>query len=158
VAVQDNKIFIIRGDSPSLAINVFDFNGDRLFTIKHKIEKIEIPKNFVNRIQEHFQIKFPNNDYFIKNLNLPDYFPAVRNLYAADHKLYVITFKETSGKTKVLQFDTRGNFLGELFLPIKERNPEQLYPFSFSNKKFYQLYENEKTENWELAITPINIE
>jgi hypothetical protein len=156
-AVQDNKIFMIRGDSPSFAVDAYDFNGSKLFTIKRNTEKIEIPKSFVDRIHEHFRLKFrsKNSDYFIKNLNLPDYFPAVRKLCAADHKLYVVTFKEAAGKNEVLVFSTKGIFLEKIHLPVKERNPEQLFPFSFSNDTFYQLVENEEKENWELFITQI---
>jgi hypothetical protein len=43
--------------------------------------------------------------------------------------------------------------LRKILLPVKEKNPEQLFPFSFSKDKFYQLVENEKTENWELLET-----
>ncbi len=155
-AVHDNKIFLSRGDAPSLAIDVFDFNGDKLFTINHPMEKIKIPKGFVDRISKYFRLKFrnKNSDYFIKHLNLPDHFPAVRNLCAADHTLYVVTFKEEAGKTEVLVFAVDGKFLGKIRLPVKERNPEQLFPFSFSNDTFYQLVENEESENWELFVTP----
>ena len=156
-AVQDNKIFMIRGDAPSFAVNVFDFDGRKLSTIKHKTEKIKIPKSFVDRIHEYFRLKYrsKNSDYFIKNLNLPDDFPAVRKLCAADHKLYAVTFKETAGKTEVLIFSTKGDFLEKIRLPVKERNPEQLFPLSISNDTFYQLEENEEKENWELFVTPI---
>lgn len=156
-AVHDNKIFLTRGDAPVLAIDVYDFNGDKRFTINHPVEKVKIPMDFVDRIHKHFRLKFrnKNSDYFIKNLNLPDYFPAVRTFYTADRKLYVITFKEEAGKTEVLVFASGGKFQGKIHLPVKERNPEQLFPFSFSNDRFYQLVENEENETWELFVTPI---
>ncbi len=156
-AVHDNKIFLTRGDAPFLAIDVFDFNGNKLFTIKHRMGKVKISRHFVDRVHKHFRLKFrnKNSDYFIKNLNLPGHFPAVRNLCTADHKLYVVTFKEEAGKTEVLVFAVDGKFLGKIRLPVKERNPEQLFPFSFSDDTFYQLVENEENENWELFVTPI---
>jgi hypothetical protein len=155
-AVHQNRIFLTRGDSPDFAIDVFDFNGNKLDSIKHNKENIKIPKSFVSRIHKYFRVKFRNrsSDYFIKNLNLPDYFPAVRNFSTADNKLYVVTFKETAGKTEVLVFSAKGNFLRKILLPVKEKNPEHLFPFSFSKDKFYQLIENEETENWELFVTP----
>ncbi len=79
----------------------------------------------------------------------------MRRLSAADHKLYAVTFKKNDGKTLLHVFATDGKFQEDIFLPLEERNPEQLYPFSISKNSFYQLIENEETETWELFVTPV---
>jgi len=157
VSLSGDKIFMARGDSPSLAIHVFDFEGSQLYSIEHDLEKLRIPQSFVDEIHAHFKIKFTRgSDYFIKTLNLPKQFPAVRDFRIADDRIYVLTFKTVSLENEVIVFDVKGNLLEKKFLPVKEMNPERLYPFSFSKNKLYQLIFNEETENWELHITDID--
>lgn len=157
VSISRDKIFMARGDSPSLSIHVFDFEGNLLYSIKHDPEKLRVPQSFVDEIHAHFKIKFTRaSDYFIKNLNLPKHFPAVRDFRVADGKIYVLTFKKESHENEVIMFDVKGNLLQKKFLPVKEMNPERLYPFSFSKNKVYQLIFNEETENWELHIIDID--
>ncbi len=157
VSVYKERIYIARGDAPLFAIHVFDFEGDKLFSVEHNSEKFKIPTSFIDEIHEHFKIKFQRSaNYFIKNLNLPKHFPAIRNFSVADEKIYVFTFKKLSNKKEVLIFDIKGKLLKTVFLPVKEMNPEYLCPFSFYKERFYQLLFIEETENWELHITDIN--
>ncbi len=157
VSVYKNRIYLARGDAPLFAIHVFDFKGNKLFTVEHDSEKFKIPSSFIGEIHEHFKIKFQRSaSYMIENLNLPKYFPAIRNFSVQDDKIYVLTFKKVSQEDEVLIFNIKGNLLKKLSLPVKEMNPEHLCPFSFYNDKFYQLVFNEETGNWELHITGIN--
>jgi hypothetical protein len=160
VAAADNKIFLTRGDSPRLSIDAFDLDGNKLFTIERNIENVKISEEFIVRCREHFQAKFriKSDHPEIKKIieTLPEVFPAVRAMCAADHKLYVVTFKEAAGQTLVLVFSTKGDFLEEISLPVKEKDPEKLFPFSVNKNKFYQIVESEKNEEWELFVTPIN--
>jgi len=157
VSVYKDRIYIVRGDAPLFAIHVFDFEGNKLFTVEHNSEKFKIPWSFIDEIHEHFKIKFQRSaGYFIKNLNLPKYFPAIRNFSVQDDKIYVLTFKKASNANEALIFDIKGSLLKKLFLPVRAMNPEHLCPFSFYKEKYYQLIFNEKTENWELHITDIN--
>jgi len=159
IAVQDNKIFIARGDSPTLMIDTFNTTtGSKLFTIRHKTDKVSIPKSYLERLRTYFQSKYrlKSDDPYLKELSLPKFFPAMRNFCAADQKIYVVTFKELNSQTNIMIFSTDGSFEGNTYLPVKERNPEHLAPFSISKNRFYQIVENEETENWELFVSPIN--
>ena len=157
VSIYEDRIYLARGDAPLFAIHVFDFQGNKLFTVEHDSEKFKIPQGFIDEIHEHFKIKFQRGaSYFIKNLNLPKYFPAIRNFSVQDDKIYVMTFKNVSQENEVLIFDIKGSLLKKVFLPIRAMNPEHLCPFSFYKDKFYQLIFNEETEKWELHITDIN--
>ena len=156
VSIHDKKIFFARGDAPSIAIDVFDFDGNKRYTVKHKSEKVEIPQRFIQKIHQHFKVKFRGyDDYFLKELNLPEYFPGIRHFAAAGNKIYVFTFKKLQDKNEVIIFDIKGNFLKKTFLPAREENPERLYPFSFYKNRFYQLIENEENENWELHVVDV---
>ncbi len=157
VSVYKNRIYLARGDAPLFAIHVFDFEGNKLFTVERDSEAFKIPSSFIDEIHEHFKIKFQRYaSYVIKNLNLPKHFPAILNFSVQDDKIYVLTFKQESNANEVLLFDIKGNLLKKVFLPIRAMNPEHLCPFSFYKDKFYQLVFNEETENWELHITGIN--
>jgi hypothetical protein len=157
VSVYKDRIYIARGDAPLFGIHVFDFKGNILFSVEHDTEMLTIPASFVDEIHEHFKIKFQwGANHFIKNLNLPKHFPAIRHFSVADEKIYVLTFKQLSNTREVLVFDIKGKLLKTVFLPIKEMNPEHLCPFSFYEEKFYQLIFDEETENWELHVTDIN--
>ena len=157
VSVSNDKIFIARGDAPEFAIHIFDFKGNKIYTLEHKIEHMRIPSGFVDEIHEHFKVKYNERaGYFIKNLNLPKHFPAIRDFRVADDKIYVFTFKEASDQKDVLIFDINGNFFKKISLPAQEMNPERLSPFSFYDNKFFQLVFNDVTENWELHITRID--
>ncbi len=157
VSVYKNRIYLARGDAPLFAIHVFDFEGNKLFTVEHDSEKFKIPSSFIDEIHEHFKIKFQRGaSYFIKNLNLPKYFPAIRNFSVQDDKIYVMTFKKVSHENEVLIFDVKGNILKKVSLPVRAMNPEHLCPFTFYKDKFYQLTFNEETEKWELHITDID--
>jgi hypothetical protein len=157
VSIYKDRIYLARGDAPLFAIHVFDFQGNKLFTVEHDSEKFKIPQGFIDEIHEHFKIKFQRGaSYFIKNLNLPKHFPAIRNFSVQDDKIYVMTFKNVSQENEVLIFDIKGSLLKKVSLPVRAMNPEHLCPFSFYKDKFYQLIFIEKTENWELHITDIN--
>jgi hypothetical protein len=157
VSVYKDRIYLARGDAPLFAIYVFDFEGNKLFTVEHDSEKLKIPLSFIGEIHEHFKIKFQRGaSYQIKNLNLPKHFPAIRNFSVQDDKIYVFTFKNVSQENEVLISDTKGSLLKKVFLPVRAMNPEYLCPFSFYKNKFYQLIFIEETENWELHITDIN--
>ena len=157
VSISNDKIFMARGDATEFAIHVFDFEGNKLYSLEHQTEKIRIPPGFVEEIHEHFKIKFQERAaYAIKNLNLPNRFPAIQDFRINDDKIYVFTFKEVAGKREVVISDIRGNFLKKTYLPAREMNPERLSPFSIHRNTFYQLVFNEDTENWELHSTGID--
>ena len=157
VSVSNDKIFIARGDALEFAVHVFDFKGNKLYTLEHNTENIRIPPGFVDEIHEHFRVKYNERaEYFIKNLNLPKHFPAIRDFSVADDKIYVFTFEEVSDQKEVIIFNIKGDLVKTSSLPAQEMSPERLSPFSFYKNKFYQLVFNEKTENWELHRTDID--
>jgi hypothetical protein len=43
----------------------------------------------------------------------------------------------------------------KIYLPLKEKNVYQLFPFDIKDGKLYQLIENEDTEEYELFVTEI---
>lgn len=149
----ENELYIARGDSPQIHIDVYNVNGEKSRSIISNFERPLIPQDFIDEIHRHFKLKFRDRAvYAIKSLNLPKRFPAIRDFQINDGKIYVITFTKESGKTLVYVFDCQGKQLGIRKLVIKEKHPEQLYPFAFYKEKFYQIEEDGLNEKWFLTV------
>jgi hypothetical protein len=56
---------------------------------------------------------------------------------------------------KISYFTTEGKFLKRFYLPVKEMDVQFYPPYTVRDNRFYQLLENEETEQWELHITEI---
>lgn len=156
--VNDGKIFISRGSSEDLVIDVFDGQGNKLNTLTLKVEKIRVPDSFIKRVHSYFRLKFKRGlEHNIKYTKFPPYFPALRRFTVRDKKIYVITYKRSreDRDNEMIILDINGRVLQKVMLPIVEKNPEYLYPFAIQGGKFYQVVENEETEEWELFINEI---
>jgi hypothetical protein len=75
----------------------------------------------------------------------PEYYPAIKDFFAADNKIYVKTYKTRNGKEEFVILDLKGTFLKQFFLP---ESKSHLY--TISKDVFYYLKEEEDLEEWEL--------
>ena len=91
----------------------------------------------------------------LKPIIFPGEFPAIRDYYVADGRIYVLTYKEEDGKSEWLIFDLAGKFLKRLFLPYQYMTPVDGYPTAVKNETLYQLIESEEGEEWALHITDL---
>ena len=152
----EDKLFIVKGKD--LVIEVLDKAGEKRYSITYDYKRIKVTADDKKRVLYHFKTDPETKSYFemIKPILFPDYFPAIRNYYIADKKIYVITYKKENEKTECIIFDIKGKFLKQVFLPYIYVNPIDEYPTAIKNGTLYQLAENEDTEAWELHITGIN--
>jgi hypothetical protein len=126
--VHDSKIFISRGGSQTFLIDVYDKSGEKLKSITHPVVPIKIPSTFAKQVHNYFRVKFRRGlEHNIKYTTYGEYFPAIRKFTVKDNKIYVITYKRIEGKNQLLILDS-----------------------SVYKGIFYQLVENEETEEWEL--------
>ncbi|MGD2090169.1 MAG: hypothetical protein PVH61_28590 [Candidatus Aminicenantes bacterium] len=157
IRVEDNKMFY-RGDDQK--IYAFDENGNQIYSITPEYEKVKFTEELKNRY-----INFSKNDYRYKyvyeqdknRIKWPDYFPLIRDLRVANKKIYVITFKSINDKKECYIYDSAdGKFIKKVFIPLAEKNVQELYPYTIKNGKVYQLVENLNEEEWELHVIDIN--
>jgi hypothetical protein len=134
-------------------IYIFDGNGSPLYSIRPEYE----PVPFSGEQQRKFELDFKTHPRFNslyevvkKQLKYPGYFPLMRYFHAADQKVYVRTYREVKGESEFFIFTIEGKLLKRLMLPVKEKDALESYPYTIENGKFYQLVENEQTEEWEL--------
>jgi len=164
--VYDNKIFV--EESPrGFFIEVFDSEGKKLYEIKKEYEKIKITdahkKEVVERLKQDPLVKLQGweNIKRILKFNFFDSFPAIKDIFVTENKIYIQTFNRKDSKDEFIIMDLAGNLQKKIFL-----NPGQtpdvliqilgLGPkFYWINKnKIYYLIEN-AAEEWELHVTAI---
>jgi hypothetical protein len=154
--VYKDKLFSAKGTD--LVIDVFDRTGKKLYSISRDYKKLKITDGDKDRVIHHLKTSREFKDYFeaIKPITFPDYFPAIRNYSIADDRVYVFTYKREGEKTECLIFDIDGKYLKRRFILCSYIDPVDEYPFVIKNGNFYQLIENEETEEWDLHISPID--
>jgi hypothetical protein len=152
---DEDNLFIVKGKD--LVIDVLDKAGEKRYSITYDYKRINVTADDKKRVLDHLKTDPETKPYLemIKPIIFPGYFPAIRNYYIADKKIYVLTYKQKNDKTECFIFDMKGTFLKQVFLPYVYVNPVDEYPAAIKNGRLYQLIENEGTEEWELHITGI---
>jgi hypothetical protein len=96
---------------------------------------------------------------FGDRLVFPEYLPAIWGLKyhcrEENEELYVLSRKTRDNKKEFLVFNIQGKLLKKIYLPLKEKNVNSLFPFDIKDGKLYQLIENGDTEEYELFVTEI---
>lgn len=152
-----DRVFIAH--KKDFIIDVFDKNGNKLYSIEKEYKKLKISGTHKEGIIDYFR-KDPRFraifERFQKRLRFPPYFPAIRDFNTDNGKLYVRTYKKSQGKTDFFILSLEGKLLRTVFLPIVEKDGKESYPYIIKNKNVYQLVEN-SDEEWELHIHSIKI-
>ena len=161
--VCDNKIIVAGGTD--FVIEVFDNQGKKLFVISRKYLRVrfsEVHKEKVLNLYKTRPSTAPDYDWWRKNIHFPDFFPAIRTVYAADNKIYVRTYREKESKSEFFVFDSDGRFMKKVFLSIAPSSAKNAYPylydsspFTIKNGNLYQLILDEETEEWALHVQPV---
>jgi len=153
--VSDGKLLIGGKDG---VIYIFDGNGNPLYTIRPQYE----PVPFSGEQQRKFELDFKTHPRFNslyevvkKQLKYPGYFPLMRYFLTADNKVYIRTYRDVQGESEFFIFTIEGKLLKRVMLPVKEKDALESYPYTIQDGKFYQLVENEQTEEWELHVEKI---
>lgn len=134
-------------------ITVFDKNGNKLYVIDKKIDRIEVSGEFKKRRLE--ELKIMGYWEHIKNRNITcyNYFPPIRYFKVADGKIYVTTYKTKIDKVEFVVLDASGKILKKVFLPFITDEDGTIVKFNLyqiKNNTLYCLIENQETEEWEL--------
>ncbi len=152
-----DRLFLNQGIE--FLIDVYDQSGNKIKTITREYKKIKITDTHKEKALEFYQTN-PNTKNIFQRIKriiqFPDYFPAIRDIFLDQEKLYVATYFNRGTESEFLVFDINGKFLERIFLDMKGEAPfimPSLYTIFNGNK--YQLIENLKEEAWEIHITPI---
>jgi len=158
-AVDDDKIFV--ADSrKGLFISVFNHNGNLLYEINKKYEKIKVTSAFKeNFMKEQKESEDWDQLKMRFNFSFKEYYPAFFTFKIRDHKIYVITYEKKEGKYTVKVMDLKGNILNRSFAFLPNPMEREIYGFpnysttyDICNNKIYYLKENQESDMWELHI------
>jgi hypothetical protein len=159
VEASKDKIFTIM--SPDFEIKIFDYNGKLLHIIKRENpeDRVKVNESHKKAVHEYMKLRWRGYPGIKDRLVFPEYLPAIWGLKyhcrEENEELYVLSRKARDNKTECFVFNIRGKLLKKIYLPLKEKNVYQLFPFDIKDGKLYQLIENEDTENYELSVTEI---
>ncbi|MCP5053569.1 MAG: hypothetical protein GY940_40760, partial [bacterium] len=157
--VHDEKILTSFGKG--FVIDVFDKKGEKLFSIERKdYPLVELTEKHKEAVYSFYKTNPGTRNRFDeikKRLIFPTHLNAIRDLYAADKKTYIRTYRQKEDNNEFFIYDTNGKFIKQVFLPTLERDGYEyaVFHYTVGDGKFYQLAENEDTEEWELHVTEI---
>jgi hypothetical protein len=69
----------------------------------------------------------------------------MRDIHAAEKKLFIKTWGIKNGREEYVVFDLDGNEIAAVYLPTAV-----MYYYSINKNTFYYVKENEEKEEWEL--------
>lgn len=157
MATAKNRI--ITSLSEDFIIDLFDYAGNKIYTIKPEYEKLKFTGRHKEIVLNYFKTDLNTKPYFDMiqaNVLWPDNFPAVRYLITADKELYVHTFLEKDDKTEFYIFDHNGKFLSKKWFPLTATNPvSTTFLYTIHDHTLYRLIEDDEREEWDLHITGI---
>ena len=145
------KIFLF-DSRKGFYINVFDENGNNLYTINKdkEIEKTKVSDEYKDEKTKEFkqgafwlELKKPK-------LIFPEYFPSFNWAEVNNGKIYAQTYKRENNKYRFIVLDLKGKIFKEIYLPAAEESKKTVY-----NNKLYELVEDLEEETWELHIHKI---
>ena len=149
-----NKVFIV--GSNDFVIDLFNSKGDKLPPIKFDYKKIKVQDEHIKQVYRYFKSNPETKAQFQqikKKLDFPSHFPAIRSIQIDNKYIYIQTYNKVKEKTEFYISDMKGNLKKRIFIPIKDANVLESFPFIIMNKTVFQLIENEETENWNMQIT-----
>ncbi len=167
IVITEEKIFL--EESPKgFLIEVFDFDGNKLYDIKKEYKKIPVTakdrEEQENKLKNDPQVKQQANRMggwnemkkFIK-MTFSAYFPPIKGIEASGNRLYVRTYNVKDGKDEYIVMDLKGNvkkkvYISNSFEPSINSQIAGGRLSSIENGKLYFLLENEDDEEWELHV------
>ncbi|MDH4272531.1 MAG: 6-bladed beta-propeller [Candidatus Aminicenantes bacterium] len=150
--VQKGMIFV--ADSrKGLSISVFDEEGELLYEIVHKGDRVKMTKGFRESVlDERKKSKYAEYD----NPVFPEFFPAFIGFKIDGGRIYAITPAQKDGLYEVIEMDLKGNSLKRGFrLPLTPRFdiPEAFaLQYDVEDGQFLWVEYNEEKEIHELHI------
>ena len=153
--MYDNKIFI---DKEGI-IDVYDKDGEKLYTIDPGIEKVKITEEYKKRYWDFWKsnhVLRAEYNALKDRFKFPDFFSPIRDFQISDGNLYILTYKERAGKSEMLIYSLSGKLVKKALLPLANVAillPQMYNFYTIKNGKVYILIENPDNETWELHMT-----
>ncbi len=145
-------------NSKEFVINKYNENGKKLTPLKIDYKLIKISGSKKAEIKNYYKNESRFSDFWerIKDMfAVADQYPAIKNFFITDNRIYVHTFKRASSGDEFYILDKSGKIIQKKIIPVAISNIIEDYPYFIENGKFYNLVENEDEEEWELIVSTI---
>lgn len=151
--VYDRKLYI-GNTMKGFYFIIFNENGEKISEInlpyEKKIIKTDEKDEYISRLV-YWQGQNVKKKY---NFVFPEYYPAFKSFQIVDDRIYIFlhnTHPMTNSEQQIIILDLQGKILKKVVssLPLDGA-------FYISDRKFYYLTDNEKTEMWELHSIKID--
>jgi len=156
--MKSHEKIIYLNNSKDFVIEKYDENGKKLTPLKIKYNLLKISGSKKAEIKNYYKndSRFSNFWERIKDMfAVADQYPAIKNFFVTDNRVYVHTFKRTVSGDEFYILDKSGKILGKKIIPVAVNNIIEDYPYFIENGKLYNLVENEDEEEWELVVSTI---
>jgi len=165
IEIYKNKVYIADAQK-GFHFKIFNAEGELEYTIEKDFPKVKVDEDFKTKAAEYFKTTSRPQWERLRQYGLQftfyENFPAIFSFRIADDKIYVITYKTKDNKHEFLILNLKGELEKRLFLPLKslrfyEINAYNRFkPYLIENNQLYEIYEDEKTEIWELNRTDLS--
>ena len=121
--IRDYGDYTVCGDriyvadsSRGFSISVFDETGILLYEIKHPVDKIKVPKRFVDEVVRGWKTSRDWQAHY-SHLNpiVPEYFPALIDFKIDNGRIYTLTAAKKDDLYEIIVMDLEGKILGREF-------------------------------------------
>jgi hypothetical protein len=157
--IHDHKIYI-GGKIDSGTIHVFNTDGNHLYNIQPKLEKVKFTeadkKGWIDSCLSNSE--YARQYERIKNrFKYPDYFPLFQNFIVADRRIYIQTYKrdKTDTKNEFYILTLKGELIKRIWLHLEEYFDFTPFIYTIHGGKLYQVVENQEEDRWELHISEV---
>jgi len=152
-SIVDDKIFI-PDSTRGMFAEIYDFNGNRLSQINLDYEKIKVSEENKKNIKEILEsIPLYNQTEDMYYLDIPEYYPPYQYATQDNGKVYFLTYYKKGQMREIIIADWKGKFIKQSYVPCLIKM--EIVSCAISDNKFYYIYENEETEEWELHAEDI---
>jgi hypothetical protein len=138
-------------------ISVFDDNGAALYEIRTPLDRIKVPRSFVEEVVKEWKAsKYWDRIYAHQNPVASEHFPSFINFKVKDDRIYLITAAQKDSFYEVIVMDLKGKILERSFrFPLKPTFAT-LAPFvlkyDFEGGRLIWYAYNDAKETYELHI------
>jgi hypothetical protein len=154
--VYEDRIYIA-DSSRGFSISVYDENGILLREIKHPVDKIKVPKSFVDGVVKEWKAsKDWQTNYSHINPVVPEYFPALIDFKIDHGRIYALTAAKKDDLYEIVVMDLEGKILGRDFRFPLQPNFElpffNGFKYDIEGDKLVWFDYNDAKETYELHI------
>jgi len=162
--IRDYGDYMVYGDriyvadsSRGFSISVFDESGILLREIKHPVEKVKVPENFVGEVVKEWKVsKYWQTIYSHFKPVVPEYFPALIDFKIDRGRICALTAAKKDDLYEIIVMDLEGKILGREFrFPLQPNFETPFFngfKYDIEGNKLVWFDYNDDKETYELHI------